>query len=137
MPSCLAAALALPSSREAIPATVTPLACSMPGMTFFMPISAVLMMPQTTGFMRVSFLAVAAILGAGEGNVETRSKWAALECGDKIGENARRPTFRGHPVPLISYPDASPDMAGLLQSWKLPAGVKLDLQMDRWLTRRR
>jgi phosphoglycerate dehydrogenase-like enzyme len=31
-------------------------------------------------------------------------------------------------VPLISYPDASPDMAGLLQSWKLPAGVKLDLQ---------
>jgi D-3-phosphoglycerate dehydrogenase len=38
------------------------------------------------------------------------------------------PIFRGHPVPLISYPDASPDMAGLLQSWKLPAGVKLDLQ---------
>ena len=31
-------------------------------------------------------------------------------------------------MPLISYPDASPDMAGLLQSWKLPAGVKLDLQ---------
>jgi D-3-phosphoglycerate dehydrogenase len=37
--------------------------------------------------------------------------------------------FRGPHVPLISYPDASPDMAGLLQSWKLPDGVKLALEM--------
>jgi D-3-phosphoglycerate dehydrogenase len=32
-------------------------------------------------------------------------------------------------VPLISYPDASPDMAGMLQTWKLPAGVRLALEM--------
>jgi D-3-phosphoglycerate dehydrogenase len=37
--------------------------------------------------------------------------------------------FRGLLVPLISYPDASPDMAALLQAWKLPAGVKLALEM--------
>jgi D-3-phosphoglycerate dehydrogenase len=32
-------------------------------------------------------------------------------------------------VPLISYPDASPDMAALLQGWKLPADVTLALEM--------
>jgi phosphoglycerate dehydrogenase-like enzyme len=31
-------------------------------------------------------------------------------------------------LPLISYPDASPDMAALLQSWKLPGGVTLALE---------
>src|SRR5512142_3078094 len=77
MPSCLAAAFALPSSRDAMPATVTPLACSMAGMTFFMPISAVLTMPQTTGFMRFPFLRCCRILGA-------------LECAAKIGDNVFR-----------------------------------------------
>ena len=46
-----------------------------------------------------------------------------------MGENAAILILRGHHVPLISYPDASPDMAALLQAWKLPAEVKLDLQM--------
>ncbi|HVZ01527.1 MAG TPA: C-terminal binding protein [Dongiaceae bacterium] len=32
-------------------------------------------------------------------------------------------------MPLISYPDASPDMAALLQAWKLPDGVGLALEM--------
>jgi D-3-phosphoglycerate dehydrogenase len=31
-------------------------------------------------------------------------------------------------VPLISYPDASPDMAALLKAWTLPAGVTLALK---------
>lgn len=37
--------------------------------------------------------------------------------------------FREPHVPLISYPDASPDVAALLQAWKLPAGVNLALEM--------
>ncbi len=31
-------------------------------------------------------------------------------------------------MPLISYPDASPDAAALFNGWKLPAGVKLALE---------
>lgn len=40
-----------------------------------------------------------------------------------------RPFTRGNAVALISYPDASPEMAKLLQGWKLPAGVKLAMEM--------
>jgi D-3-phosphoglycerate dehydrogenase len=31
-------------------------------------------------------------------------------------------------VPLISYPDASPDMAALLKGWTLPAGISLAME---------
>src|SRR5262245_34233725 len=53
MPSCLAAAWAFFRSREAMPRNSTPLALSIAGLTFSMPINAVLTTPQTTGFMSV------------------------------------------------------------------------------------
>src|SRR3954454_17998433 len=124
MPSFFAAACAFVRSREAIPRTITSFAFSMAGLTFSMPIRAVLTMPQTTGFMRALLNAEfwnGRSLGAGSRRVEM------LDQVVEFGQNeVNDPGDLA--VPLIASPDASPETVGLLNGWKLPAGISLAIE---------